>query len=110
MQAWVRAFPNGCFAVTGIDGLATLQLSAHLLDGTYKIDAWHPRFTAPLETTVVVKNGTGTASFQFQGRSRCEENCSKSVELRPAAFCVLSFYVPSFSPRPSLGKLPFSFR
>ena len=67
MQAWVRAFPNGCFAVTGLDGTCKVQLSAHLLDGTYKIDAWHPRFAAPLETTVVVKNGTGAASFQFVG-------------------------------------------
>jgi plastocyanin len=67
MQAWVRVFPHGCFAVTGADGACTLQLSAHLLDGTYKIDAWHPRFTAPLETTVVVKGGVGTASFQFIG-------------------------------------------
>ena len=66
MQAWVRAFPNGCFAVTGPEGTCTLQLSEHLLDGTYKIDAWHPRFTEPLETTVVVKGGTGAASFQFQ--------------------------------------------
>jgi plastocyanin len=67
MQAWVRAFPNGCFAVTGPDGACTVQLSGHLLDGTYKIDAWHPRFAAPLETTVVVKGGGGTASFQFDG-------------------------------------------
>ena len=67
MQAWVRAFPNGCFAVTGPDGIATLQLSAHLLDGTYKINAWHPRFAAPLETTLVVKAGQGTARFIFEG-------------------------------------------
>jgi plastocyanin len=67
MQAWVRAFPNGCFAVTGADGTCTLQLGDHLLDGTYKIDAWHPRFTDPLETTMVVKGGNGTASFQFVG-------------------------------------------
>jgi plastocyanin len=67
MTAWVRALPHGCFAVTGADGQATLQLSTHLLDGTYKIDAWHPRFAAPLEQTVTVKNGTGSAAFQFQG-------------------------------------------
>jgi len=67
MQAWVRAFPHGCFAVTGPDGKATLQLSAHLLDGTYKIDAWHPKFAAPLEQTITVKSGTATAAFQFQG-------------------------------------------
>jgi plastocyanin len=67
MQAWVRAFPHGCFAVTGPDGKATLQLSAHLLDGTYKIDAWHPRFAQPLEQTITVKNGTAAATFQFQG-------------------------------------------
>jgi hypothetical protein len=67
MQAWVRAFPHGCFAVTGVDGRATLQLSAHLLDGTYKIDAWHPRFAAPLEQTITVKNSAARATFQFQG-------------------------------------------
>jgi plastocyanin len=67
MQAWVRAFPNGCFAVTGVDGRATLQLSAHLLDGTSKIDAWHPRFVDPLEQTITVKNGAAVATFQFQG-------------------------------------------
>ena len=67
MTAWVRAFPNGCFAVTGADGVALLQLSAHLLDGTYKIDAWHPRFVDPLEQTITVKNGTASAAFQFQG-------------------------------------------
>jgi plastocyanin len=67
MQAWVRAFPHGCFAVTGPDGKATLQLSAHLLDGTYKIDAWHPKFAAPLEQTITVKSGTATAAFRFQG-------------------------------------------
>ncbi len=67
MQAWVRAFPHGCFAVTGDDGRAALQLGTHLLDGTYKIDAWHPRFAAPLEQAIVVKNGTAHATFQFQG-------------------------------------------
>lgn len=67
MQAWVRVFPHGCFAVTGADGTCTLQLSAHLLDGTYKIDAWHPRFAAPQETTLTVKSGVGTASFRFDG-------------------------------------------
>jgi hypothetical protein len=67
MTAWVRAFPHGCFAVTGADGQAVLQLGTHLLDGTYKIDAWHPRFLAPLEQTITVKNGTAQAAFQFQG-------------------------------------------
>jgi plastocyanin len=67
MQAWVRALPTACFAVTGADGQATLQLSAHLVDGTYKIDAWHPRFAAPLEQTITVKSGTAHAAFQFQG-------------------------------------------
>ena len=67
MTAWIRAFPHGCFAVTGADGKATLQLSAHLLDGIYKIDAWHPRFADPLEQTITVKNGAAAAAFQFQG-------------------------------------------
>jgi hypothetical protein len=67
MQAWVRAFPHGCFAVTGTDGRAVLQLSAHLVDGTYKIDAWHPRFAQPQEQTIVVKGGTAAATFKFDG-------------------------------------------
>ena len=67
MQAWVRAFPHGCFAVTGADGHSVLQLSAHLTDGTYKIDAWHPRFAQPLEQTITVKNGTAAVSFIFDG-------------------------------------------
>jgi plastocyanin len=67
MQGWIRAFSNPCFAVTDADGKATLQLSGHLLDGTYKIDAWHPRFVAPLEQTITVKNGTATVAFVFQG-------------------------------------------
>ena len=67
MQAWVRAFPHGCFAVTGADGKAVLQLSSHLLDGTYQIDAWHPRFAQPQEQTIVVKGGTAAAAFHFDG-------------------------------------------
>jgi plastocyanin len=67
MQAWVRALPHGCFAVTGPDGAFTVQLSGRLLDGDYKIDAWHPRFAAPLEQTLHVKNGTAKAAFQFDG-------------------------------------------
>jgi len=67
MQAWIRALPNPCYAVTGADGKATIQLSGHLQDGTYKIEAWHPRFADTLEQTVTVKNGTATVAFQFQG-------------------------------------------
>jgi plastocyanin len=67
MQAWVRALPSGCFAVTGADGAFDLQLSGKLLDGDYRIDAWHPKFTAPLEQTVRVKNGAATVAFQFDG-------------------------------------------
>ncbi len=67
MQAWVRAFPHGCFAVTGADGKAALQLSSHLLDGTYKIDAWHPRFAQSQEQTIVVKAGTAAVTFKFEG-------------------------------------------
>jgi plastocyanin len=67
MEAWVRALPTGCFAVTGADGTFRVQLSGQLLDGDYKIDAWHPRFAAPLEQTLHVKNGTAQAAFQFDG-------------------------------------------
>ncbi len=67
MEAWVRALPTGCFAVTGTDGTFRVQLSGQLLDGAYKIDAWHPRFAAPLEQTLQVKNGTAQAVFRFDG-------------------------------------------
>jgi plastocyanin len=67
MQAWVRAIDNPCFAVTDPDGTFKIQDGANLADGDYQIDAWHPKFAAPLETTVHVKNGVGTATFQFDG-------------------------------------------
>ena len=67
MQAWVRAIDNPCFAVTDTDGKFSIRLSGDLEDGDYKIDAWHPKFAAPLEMTVHVKNGVGTAAFQFDG-------------------------------------------
>ena len=67
MQAWVKALPNGCFAVTGPDGTFQLQLSGKLLDGDYKIDAWHPKFAAPLEQTIHVQGGIAKVTFQFDG-------------------------------------------
>jgi plastocyanin len=67
MQAWVRAIDNPCFAVTDTDGKFSIRLSGDLEDGDYKIDAWHPKFAAPLEMTVHVKGGIGTVAFQFDG-------------------------------------------
>jgi plastocyanin len=67
MQAWVRVIDSTCFAVTGADGTFTIPDSAELADGDYKIDAWHPKFAAPLEMTVHVQNGAGTIAFQFDG-------------------------------------------
>jgi plastocyanin len=67
MQAWVRVIDNDCFAVSGTDGTFQVRLSGDLADGDYQIDAWHPKFTQPLEQTVRVKNGAGTVSFQFDG-------------------------------------------
>jgi plastocyanin len=67
MQAWVRAVDNPCFAVTDTDGKFQVREGEILADGDYKIDAWHPKFATPLETTVHVKNGVGTAAFQFDG-------------------------------------------
>jgi plastocyanin len=67
MQAWVRAIDNPCFAVTDADGKFQIREGEILADGDYKIDAWHPKFAAPLETTVHVKNGVGVVSFQFDG-------------------------------------------
>jgi plastocyanin len=67
MQAWVRVLDNDCFAVTDPAGAFTIRLGSDLENGDYKIDAWHPKFAAPLEATVHVKNGTGTVKFQFDG-------------------------------------------
>jgi plastocyanin len=67
MQAWVRVVDNGCFAVTDEKGAFKIQGGSTLADGDYKIDAWHPKFAAPLEATVHVKNGTGSVAFQFDG-------------------------------------------
>ena len=67
MQCWVMALKGNCFGVTDLDGKFTLQWSAILADGDYKIDAWHPRFAQTLEQTVHVKNGTANVNFQFDG-------------------------------------------
>ena len=67
MQAWVMALSSFCFAVTDTAGSFHLQDSGKLADGTYKIDAWHPRFAQTLEETVQVKNGVGTVHFVFDG-------------------------------------------
>ena len=67
MQCWVMVLKEACFGVTGSDGTFKLQLSGQLLDGDYKIDAWHPRFAHPLEQTVSVKKGVATINFQFDG-------------------------------------------
>ena len=67
MQAWVIALKTSCFAVTGMDGAFNIQFSGSLLDGDYKIDAWHPRFAQTLEQTVHVKNGIALVNFQFDG-------------------------------------------
>jgi plastocyanin len=69
MQCWVMVLPHGCFDVTGADGAFKLQYGGPLplLDGDYKIDAWHPRFAQTLEQTIHVKNGTANVNFQFDG-------------------------------------------
>jgi hypothetical protein len=69
MQCWVRALPTRRFAVTDTDGKFHLYQDPYedLLDGDYKIDAWHPRFGDVLEQTVHVKNGSATVKFQFDG-------------------------------------------
>jgi len=69
MQCWVMVLPQGCFGVTGSDGAFKLLSGGPLplLDGDYKIDAWHPRFAQTLEQTVHVKNGTANVNFQFDG-------------------------------------------
>ena len=67
MQCWVMVLKEGYFGVTGLDGKFKLQSSDMLLDGDYKIDAWHPRFAQTLEQTIHVKNGTAHADFHFDG-------------------------------------------
>jgi plastocyanin len=67
MQCWVMVLKQACFGTTGPDGAYKLQPGGQLLDGDYKIDAWHPRFAQPLEQTISVKKGVGTVNFQFDG-------------------------------------------
>jgi plastocyanin len=69
MQCWVKVIPgpNACFGVTDLDGKFSLRWSAVLVDGDYKVDAWHPRFAQTLEQTIHVKNGVALVNFQFDG-------------------------------------------
>ncbi len=70
MQCWVMVVPNDGFGVSGDDGAIKLQMidgSHILLDGDYKIRAWHPRFPDQLEQTIHVKNGAAQVKFQFDG-------------------------------------------
>jgi plastocyanin len=67
MQAWAMALGSYCFAVSDSAGTFKIQMGDDLADGTYKIDAWHPRFAQTLEQTVQVKNGTATINFVFDG-------------------------------------------
>jgi plastocyanin len=67
MQCWVMALKDPCFGVSDTDGIYKLQTGGVLLDGDYKIKAWHPRFAQTLEQTIHVKNGTANINFQFDG-------------------------------------------
>ena len=67
MQAWVRVIDNACYDVTDSGGAFKIRESWDLADGDYQIDAWHPKFAAPLEQTLHVKNGAGIVTFQFDG-------------------------------------------
>jgi len=75
MQCWVVVLPPATlpgYALTGTDGVFKLIAGDVLLDGDYKIDAWHPRFAQPLEQTIHVKNGTAIlpsagVNFIFDG-------------------------------------------
>jgi plastocyanin len=71
MQCWVMVVPKMVFplhGVTGPDGKFSLpNPGGYLIDGDYKIEAWHPRFDQTLEQTIHVKNGTAQADFQFDG-------------------------------------------
>jgi plastocyanin len=67
MQCWVMVLKSPMFAVTDLQGAFKLVPRDVLVDGDYKIDAWHPRFAQTLEQTIHVKNGTGQANFTFDG-------------------------------------------
>jgi len=69
MQAWVMALPTRSFGVSDTNGKFTIYQDTGLkiIDGDYKIDAWHPRFADKLEQTIHVKNGSASVHFQFDG-------------------------------------------
>ena len=70
MQCWVMVLPPAIlpgYAVTTTNGSFKIIAGETLVDGDYKIDAWHPRFAQPLEQTVHVKNGAATVNFVFDG-------------------------------------------
>ena len=69
MQAWVMALKSPFFAVTNEAGQFKIPdaPAGGLLDGDYKVEAWHPRFAQTLEQTVHLKGGAATATFQFDG-------------------------------------------
>ena len=69
MQAWVMALPTRNFGVSDTDGKFKLYQSKGdvLVDGDYKIDAWHPRFADKIEETIHVKNGSATVNMVFDG-------------------------------------------
>jgi plastocyanin len=66
MQCWVMVLKSPCYSVTQADGGFKMTWP-ELIDGDYKIDAWHPRFADTLEQTIHVKNGAATVNFQFDG-------------------------------------------
>ncbi len=71
MQCWVKVLPAAAlpgYAETDATGTFKLIGADALLDGDYKIDAWHPRFAQPLEQTIhVAKGTTPSITFQFDG-------------------------------------------
>jgi plastocyanin len=67
MQAWVMALRPTLFAVTDTTGAFKTQPDNSLIDGDYKIDAWHPRFAQTLEQTVHVTGGKAVVNFVFDG-------------------------------------------
>jgi plastocyanin len=69
MQAWVMALKSPFFAVTQEAGpfrISTAQPGG-LVDGDYKMDAWHPRFAQTLEQIVHVTGGKAVVNFTFDG-------------------------------------------
>lgn len=63
MRAWIRVCEGIHFAVSDADG--SFRVNRVLADGEYTVEAWHPQFEKAVVKTILVRNGKGSASFEF---------------------------------------------